>query len=106
MAGPRSRLCSGGPAGRRHDPSSRHSCSRRTFPTLRRLTPAEQLYRRALQNQPGDAELWEGLGRVCYALGQPDEAVTSLRRALRAAPRGRGTLQRSRSRADGAGPAR
>ncbi len=26
------------------------------------LTQAEQLYRQALQNQPGDAELWGGSG--------------------------------------------
>ena len=51
------------------------------------LTQAEQLYRQALQNRPDDAELWAGLGRVCQALGRPDEAVTSLRRALALAPR-------------------
>jgi protein O-GlcNAc transferase len=50
------------------------------------LAQAEQLYRQAIQDQPGDAELWAGLGRVCYALGQPDEAVTSLRRALELRP--------------------
>ena len=69
------------------------------------LAQAAQLYRKAIQDQPGDAELWAGLGRVCYALGQPDEAVTSLRRASSCAC-GRGALQRSRSRTDGAGPAR
>jgi predicted O-linked N-acetylglucosamine transferase (SPINDLY family) len=46
------------------------------------LLEAEALYRQALQNQPDDAELWAGLGRVCHALGQYDQAVTSLRRAL------------------------
>ncbi len=50
------------------------------------LAQAEQLYREALRNQPGDAELWAGLGRVCQALGQSDEAVTSLRRALALRP--------------------
>ena len=50
------------------------------------LAQAEQLYRQALQNRPGDAELWAGLGRVCQALGRPDEAVTSLRRALALRP--------------------
>jgi predicted O-linked N-acetylglucosamine transferase (SPINDLY family) len=50
------------------------------------LNQAEQLYRQALQDQPGDAELWAGLGRVCHALGQHDEAVTSLRRALELRP--------------------
>ena len=46
------------------------------------LAQAEQLYRQALRTEPDDAELWAGLGRVCQALGRPDEAVTSLRRAL------------------------
>ncbi len=50
------------------------------------LTQAEQLYRQALQNQPEDADLWAGLGRVCQALGRPDEAVTSLRHALALRP--------------------
>jgi predicted O-linked N-acetylglucosamine transferase (SPINDLY family) len=51
------------------------------------LAQAEQLYGQALQNQPGDAELWAGLGRVCQALGRPGEAVTNLRRALELRPR-------------------
>src|SRR5208283_2858975 len=46
------------------------------------LAQAEQLYRQALRDRPGDADLWAGLGRVCQGLGRPDEAVTSLRRAL------------------------
>lgn len=50
------------------------------------LNQAEQLYRKALQNRPDDAELWGGLGRVYFALGRPNEAVTSLRRALELRP--------------------
>ncbi len=50
------------------------------------LAQAEQLYRQALQNQLGDAELWAGLGRVCQALGRTGDAVTSLRRALELRP--------------------
>jgi predicted O-linked N-acetylglucosamine transferase (SPINDLY family) len=50
------------------------------------LAQAERLYRQALDNQPGDAELWAGLGRVCQALGRPGEAASSLRRALELRP--------------------
>jgi protein O-GlcNAc transferase len=50
------------------------------------LAQAEQLYRQAVQNQPGEAELWAALGRVCQALGRPGDAVTSLRRALELRP--------------------
>jgi predicted O-linked N-acetylglucosamine transferase (SPINDLY family) len=50
------------------------------------LGQAEQLYRQALENQPDEAELWAGLGRVCQALRRPTEAETSLRRALELRP--------------------
>jgi predicted O-linked N-acetylglucosamine transferase (SPINDLY family) len=43
---------------------------------------AEELYRRALRDRPGDAGLWAELGRVGQALGHHDAAARSLRRAL------------------------
>jgi protein O-GlcNAc transferase len=50
------------------------------------LAQAEQLYRQAIQDQPGNAELWAGLGRVCHALGQLDEAVSCYEQAARLRP--------------------
>ena len=50
------------------------------------LTQAEELYRQAIRDQPDDAELWAGHGRVCQALGRPDESVTSLQQALALRP--------------------
>ena len=44
------------------------------------------LYRQALLQHPGDAELWARLGRNCCALGQPDEALTSFRQAVQLRP--------------------
>ena len=84
-------------AGRRHDPSSRHSCSRRPFPTVRRPGPG----RAALPPGPPEPT------RRCRALGGARTCLPGPRPARRgrdqlalcpgAAPRGRGPLQRSRS---------
>jgi predicted O-linked N-acetylglucosamine transferase (SPINDLY family) len=47
------------------------------------LQQAQQLYRQALSEQPGDAVLWLRLGQVCQALSQPDEAVICYEQAAR-----------------------
>jgi predicted O-linked N-acetylglucosamine transferase (SPINDLY family) len=46
------------------------------------LRQAEALYRRALETQPGSAELWAALGRVGMALGRHEDAVASFRCAV------------------------
>ena len=43
---------------------------------------AQQLYRQILLEQPENVDVWCGLGRVCHALGERDEAAKSYRRAL------------------------
>jgi predicted O-linked N-acetylglucosamine transferase (SPINDLY family) len=46
------------------------------------LAQAEQLYRQALQIEPGDGDVWASLGRICLALNHHDEAVDCFRRAV------------------------
>jgi len=50
------------------------------------LEQACQLYRQALLQQPGDAELWARLGCNHYAIGQGDEALACFEQALRLRP--------------------
>ena len=42
------------------------------------LEQALELYRQALLQEPGEANLWARLGGVCCALGHTDEALTAL----------------------------
>ncbi len=99
-------LCSRGPRRARHDSSCRHSCSRRSFPTLRRPDPG----RATLPSGPPEPT------RRCRALGGARTRLPGPRPARRgrdelasrhgAAPHGRRSRQRSRSRVDRPGPAR
>jgi tetratricopeptide (TPR) repeat protein len=50
------------------------------------LARAEELYKQAVDAEPGHAESWVLLGSVCQARGRPAEAAEHYRQALRLAP--------------------
>src|SRR5579872_1762969 len=47
-----------------------------------RLTEAEWLYRRVLDQYPDDVDAIQGLAALCYRRGRPDEALALFRRAI------------------------
>ena len=62
MAGPWSGLCSEARAGAVMIPPADIPALAARFQRFGALAQAEQLYRQAIQDQPGDAELWAGSG--------------------------------------------
>src|SRR5882724_3344810 len=50
------------------------------------LGAAEQCYRQAVQDNPGDARAWCFLGMVCHDQKRYDEAVRAYRKALEIQP--------------------
>lgn len=59
---------------------------------LNRREEALAHYRRALELDPGQADVWAGLGNALWSWGRPGEAVTALRRALALDPANVGAL--------------
>jgi predicted O-linked N-acetylglucosamine transferase (SPINDLY family) len=47
-----------------------------------RLTEAESLYRKVLDQHPDDVDAIQGLAALCYRRGRPDEALALFRRAI------------------------
>lgn len=52
----------------------------------RRLEDALKAFDKAVQLDPADASLWDGLGNVLFELGRPADAVLSFQHALELAP--------------------
>ncbi|HJV90393.1 MAG TPA: tetratricopeptide repeat protein [Holophagaceae bacterium] len=51
-----------------------------------RLPQAEESYRRYLEDQPGDAKAWAGLGATLCKVGRAEEAEEACRRAVKLEP--------------------
>jgi tetratricopeptide (TPR) repeat protein len=72
----------------RHDPKAQYLTSLGTALLLRqRHHEAVQVFDKAVQLKPDDADLWKNLGLALVEAGRPSEAILTFRQALKLNPR-------------------